>query len=98
MEALMQIIITSPEELKELISEAIRTELNNLKVTNKQIFSQEEYLTFNETPRLMKISRPTLFKRMRDNSIPYSRMGKRLLFPKSKIMKILEQSSSILKR
>jgi excisionase family DNA binding protein len=86
-----EIIVTSREQIDQIISGIMNRHLELFKITvnERKPLEEEELITFNDTLRLLKISRPTLYKRMKDNTIPFSRLGKRLLFPKQSILRAL---------
>ncbi len=86
-----EVIVTSREQIDQIISGIMNRNLELFKtaVNDRKPFEEEELITFNDTLRLLKISRPTLYKRMKDNTIPFSKLGKRLLFPKQSILRSL---------
>lgn len=89
------IIVTTPVELHEIVGNAIKNALSDIRLLEKDDprIEEEELLSFNQALLLLKISRPTLFKRMKDKTITYQRVGRRLLFPKRKILLDLEKQS-----
>jgi excisionase family DNA binding protein len=94
-----ELILLSKGQLNELLSQIIRDELKpfkNLQV-EKSNSEEDEFITFNEAIRMLRISRPTLFKRIKDGTIPHRRIGKRLLFPKQLILRTLNKKETLLR-
>jgi len=82
-----QLLVTvSIDELRELIKECI-SEILEIKL-KKEL--PEELLSRKEVATLLQISLPTLNKKQREGKIPYYRMGTRILFKKSEVMKSLD--------
>ncbi|HZW40426.1 MAG TPA: helix-turn-helix domain-containing protein [Ignavibacteriaceae bacterium] len=79
------------DDLEQILSEIIRKEMSSvLQAQSRSNTEDEDFISFNETLRLLKISRPTLFKHMKNGIVPYRKIGRRLLFPKQVILKSLE--------
>lgn len=81
----------SRSELKEIIGDAVRTELEIHPPQVIQTREEEQLLSREETARLLKISLVTLHDRMRKGELPFTRSGRRVLFIKSEIMKKLTE-------
>ena len=88
-----ELLVISRDEFEEILRDIIRKEFENILVAKKETHTEDDDLiTFNEALRLLKISRPTLFKHMKNGIIPYRRVGRRLLFPKQTILKTINQN------
>ena len=83
-----QILISiTVEELKDIIKECLSEILeNNLQKTEPT----EELLSRKEVASLLEISLPTLHQKQKSGQIPYYRIGTRILFKKSEVLKALE--------
>jgi excisionase family DNA binding protein len=83
-----ELLVISRDEFEQILKDIIHKELENILVTRKESpVEDDDLITFNEALRLLKISRPTLFKHMKNGIIPYRKVGRRLLFPKQTILK-----------
>lgn len=72
-------------EFKQLIVETVQTTIK----AQHQIEpspTQSDLLTRLQACKLLKISLPTLDARIKDGSIPYFRIGKKILFDEVKVM------------
>ena len=88
-----ELLVISRDEFEEILRDIIRKEFENILVAKKETHTEDDDLiTFNEALRLLKISRPTLCKHMKNGIIPYRRVGRRLLFPKQTILKTINQN------
>jgi excisionase family DNA binding protein len=88
-----ELLVISIDEFEQMLKDIIHKELENILVTKKETPAEDDDLiTFNEALRLLKISRPTLFKHMKNGIIPYRKVGRRLLFPKQTILKKIIQN------
>ncbi len=88
----------SADELKSLIKESL-IEVDNLKnPASEPMPSDELLLNPTETVALLRISKVTLNKWMTSEKIPYLRMGRKVYFKKSEVMKSLTNRIGIVKR
>ena len=78
-----ELVLISVDRLEEMFNNM--AEKISAKITPDMNLT-EEFLTFNEACAMLNISRPTLYKRMSEGIIPYSKIGKRLLFPRKLII------------
>jgi len=83
MKEVIQIEITIPE-LKNIVEEALRSELANLS-NNEPRQSLEVYLTREETSKLLKISLPTLDDYTRRGVIEGYRIGTLIRYKKAEV-------------
>lgn len=84
------IIVTTPSDLKKLISEAVKEELQNIihnkTGRNSQSSDGDELLTRKETASILNVTLPTLTKYVRSGKIKCHKIGRRVLFKKSDIL------------
>jgi len=80
-----KIIELSIEELQQIISDTFRTEINNVLLTLKDIKSEVEYLTREETSELLRISLPTLQAYTERGLLKGYRIGTRILYKLSEV-------------
>lgn len=81
-------------DLKKLIQEAIKDELKNFtnQIQTSTIPDKDEsdiLLTREEASKILKVSYTTLFNWNKDGILPIEKLGKRVYYPKSRIMKKL---------
>ena len=74
----------SLEDLKEIIREVIREELNPK--------DEKELLNFKETCEFLGCSASTLNRWKAEGKVPYRKMGKRVFFLKSELLSSLNKS------
>jgi len=75
----------SKDELKKLVQDSIREELNLKK--------QKELLSFKETCELLGISASCLNQWKAQSKIPFKKLGKRIFFSRSEILGALKESN-----
>lgn len=88
------LVILSTHDLKQLIKEVVLLTTEELNKSHNGIFlphSEDQILCSKEVLLLLKISKPTLFKKMKDGTIPYTRIGRRLLFKKNEVLDSLKR-------
>ncbi len=82
-------------ELENLIIQAVRKanqEINTDKETN-----DNEFLDQREAAKFLHISLPTIIRWKKDGKIPYYQEGRKALFKKSELLKVLQKNESLLK-
>lgn len=84
------IIITSPDEIKNIISDAVNAVL---KATPNQPKPKEELYTLHEVMGLLRVTRTTLTNWNRSGHLEAIRIGRVYRYKKSVIDKFLEVSS-----
>lgn len=89
----MKDIVTSlsKEEFRAMIREELKQVITDDQKSQQDTGDSEEFLTVEETCKMLKISKPTLYVRMDDGSIPFIRLGSRLLFVKEDVLKAIKQ-------
>ena len=84
------------EELKELIVDAVKhahQEINNGVVKE----DPDDYMSQREAAKFLRISLPTIINWKRTNKIPYYQEGRKVLFKKSELLKVLHKNTSLLR-
>ena len=87
------LVLIEIEELKQIIGQIVRSEIQDFyksKSSIDELSSVDELLNFKGIQRLLGLSRPTLFKRIADGSLPVKRLGRRLFFSRVEIFKALD--------
>ena len=88
----------SIDEHKAIINESLM-EVDNLKNPIPALVPADELLLNpTETVALLRISKVTLNKWMNTDKLPYLRMGRKIYFKKSEVMKSLTNRIGIIKR
>lgn len=84
------VIVTNKDQLKELISEVFRSEVNTTLPELVKEATAKPWLTKEELMDLTGWSSRTI-QHMRDsNQIPYSKHGRKILYPRKGILEFLE--------
>lgn len=84
-----KIILTSVEELQELINAAVVNAFENAKLAEKRKAKTEEYLTRDPVCDILKISMSSLTRRVNDGSILCYKIGARSFFKASELNEVL---------
>lgn len=81
-------------EFLQSVATTVRTEIINASLDNKeQLHQQVQILSRKEICKLLKISLPTLWKLMKNGSVPYFRAGgRRILFDQEQVLKYLRDN------
>lgn len=88
----MKEIITSlsTEDLKDLIRETLDEKLSQVQKPEQETLPEDEQLLNpTETVAMLRISKVTLQKWMKADKLPYLRMGRKVYFKKSEVIKAL---------
>lgn len=87
-----KIIIADEATISQIIEKTVKLAIHESQsIKSAPIQEPTEYLSTNEVQRLLKISKPTLIKRMKDKTLPFVRIGRRVLFDKTVLTKSLEK-------
>ena len=89
-----KIILTSAEELQELINAAVMNALEKATLSEKRNAKTEELLTRDQVCDILKISMSSLTRRVNDGSILCYKIGSRSFFKASE----LENTLTLLNR
>ena len=58
---------------------------------------KEDYLSQREAAKFLRVSLPTIINWKKTNKIPYYQEGRKVLFKKSELLKVLRKNASLLK-
>lgn len=87
----------NPEELKNLITEAVQEATIKLSGNNSLYEIKEDYLDQREAAKFLRISFPTIIRWKKEKKIPYYQEGRKVLFKKSELLQVLRKNQSLLK-
>jgi len=81
--------------IREAVSESFQEEFCKFDIVTKTESPSlsEELLDIKQVRLLLKISKPTVYKMMKNKKLPYRRAGRRLLFPKMEVLQALNNTS-----
>ena len=71
-------------ELEQLIRNCLKAELQNY--TPEPVLQDDEFITVNQTCKLLSISKVTCAKWRKEGRIPFYRIGSRVRFKKSEVL------------
>lgn len=74
------------EEFQDMVQKSVDKALNKEAEVDNNLKAQNEFLTVQEACALLRISKPTLYKRMEDGTITCTRIGARILFNKAELL------------
>jgi hypothetical protein len=96
MDAQIQLIQVSPEQLANLISESVNARITDLFKSSESITppSEEKFLTRHETAQFFNISLYTVHDWMRKGIIKPYKAGNRTYFKKSELIEVLNSSNN----
>lgn len=90
------LITISIQELKDIIQDVVRSELERNQKTSIQAQpNKTEYLSRNQVAKILGISLPTLGKYIKDGLIPASRLSKRVLIERKDLENSLTKIRTI---
>ena len=90
------IVSLNNDELKSLIVDAVKhahQEINNGVIKE----STEDYLDQREAAKFLRISLPTIINWKRTNKIPYYQEGRKVMYKKSELLKVLHKNTALLR-
>ena len=85
------------EELKSLIVDAVKhayQEINNKGLIDVE---NEDYLDQREAAKFLRISLPTIINWKKTKKIPYYQEGRKVLYKKSELLKVMQKNASLLR-
>jgi len=74
----------SPDQLENLIRDAVRSELSKQK--------EKKLMNFNETIQFLGISRSTLNNWKAQGRLPFKKLGKRIFFSREEVLSSLKET------
>lgn len=92
----IQLYQVTPNELATLISESVKTQIQELvNATNKeQVKDENDFLTRKETASFFKVSYVTIHSWMNNGTIKPYKVGNKTFFKKSELIKVVESSNT----
>jgi excisionase family DNA binding protein len=81
------LIITTPENLRELINDSVRTALTNAKL---QTADSGKPLSMEEAAEYLGIPKATLYQFTSKRLIPFRKLGRRIVFVKADLATFLD--------
>lgn len=75
------------DEVQDMIRAGIKSAMNKDAEEEKPLPSQQVFLNTKEACALLRVSKPTLYKRMKDGTVPFFRIGKNIRFDKGALLK-----------
>ena len=78
------------EDLRDLISECVRRELDGLK-QNDPKDDPEDLVKIQEIAKMLDVSKVTIHAWKREGKIPFLRKGRRIYFRKAEVLKSLKE-------
>jgi excisionase family DNA binding protein len=84
----------NPFEKIDLRLSEIDSKLNYLKELQESEKNVDKILDIKEACDLLKVTKITIYRKVKENSIPHMKRGKRLLFSRNSLLKWLELSSN----
>jgi len=90
------IMSLNSDELKTLIVDAVKHA--HEEITNGVVVEDnEDYLSQREAAKFLRISLPTIINWKKTNKIPYYQEGRKVLFKKSELLKVLRKNATLLR-
>jgi excisionase family DNA binding protein len=88
-----KLILTTPEELKQLINEAVLAAFKQGSATNSgaPASAGSKYMTISEAATYLNLAKQTVYGFTSNRTIPFIKRAKRLLFTKADLDEWLEQ-------
>lgn len=84
------------DEFKALIAEALE-ECGEWADPNVNIELSNDFMDQQQAAKFLHITLPTIIRWKKENKIPYYQEGRKVLFKKSELLKVLQKNESLLK-
>ncbi len=91
MSKIIQLEIENSEDFKNEIIRGVVEQIKNLTFHNQKQDNQEEYLTREQTSRLLNVSLVTLWSLTKDRVLPSYRIGRKVLYKREEVLQIINQ-------
>lgn len=85
-------IITTPDDLKELIVESVRLAISENRTGNGLPFDSD-YCDIDEAAKVLNLKKATVYQLTHSKRLPYINTGKKLYFRRSDLTKYIEAGS-----
>lgn len=83
----MELIVTTPEQLKSVVSDAVRLAISR---TTQQPQPKSDRCTFNEALEITGLSKSKLYKLTASKEVPHKRFSNRLVFSRKSLQDWVE--------
>ena len=88
----MSVILTSKDELIEIVKNAVESVINSKRNQSEKPPSQlPEILTIEQASKLLNLAKPTIYTLTSKAKIPHFKKGKKLYFKRSELLQWIEQ-------
>ena len=85
------------DEFAAIIFEAVKKATEKNHANNEQTEEAEEFMNQQQAAKFLHISLPTIIRWKKEKKIPYYQEGRKALFKKSELLKVLQKNESLLK-
>jgi hypothetical protein len=92
MQNAMLLTFMDPEQLKNLLRETFQP-FPQEQISKSHIPPDDELISREAAMKLLKIGAVTLWSRMKDGSLPYKQVGRRILFSKNELLEAITGGS-----
>lgn len=91
----MNLVLTSPEELRKHVKQALRATLPRL-LSNVQQSEKppKEWLSNREAMEFLDLSKSTLQRYRDDGTLPYSKIGGNVFYKRADLIRVLEEHAA----
>lgn len=92
---MQNIIVTTSDELRGLISEAVRSAVSEA-IPQQQVAppkQEERLINEHELREMLGLSHPTVIRLRKQGSLPYLRLGKRIMYSPAEVRKAMERQA-----
>jgi predicted DNA-binding transcriptional regulator AlpA len=92
---MQNIIVTSSDELKSIVGEAIRSALAEAlpKQSEPRAQTEEKYIGERELRALLGLSHPTVLRLRKQGLLPYFRLGKRIMYSPNEVREAMAKQA-----
>ncbi len=84
------------DEFAALIFEAVNKAVKKINPNNKTTEKENDFLDQQQAAKFLHISLPTIIRWKKEKKIPYYQEGRKVLFKKSELLKVLQKNESLL--
>lgn len=85
------------EELQSLIVAAVKKANSSASNQIDTYEINDDYLSQYEATKFLRISRPTIIRWKKEKKIPYYQKGRKILYRKSELLKVMHKNDSLLR-
>lgn len=85
------VVLTTPNELENLIQNAVKVALENLQIPTQSLeHPPKDFLTIQETANYLNLAVPTIYSLVSRRELPSIKIGKKLAFKRTDLITLLE--------